>query len=826
VPGISGKPGLPAVELFEAAAAGRVKALWIVATNPVVSMPDSSLVREALRRAELVVVQDAHHPTETSAFADYLLPAAAWPEKQGTMTNSERRVGLVRRAVPPPGEAQPDWRIFAGLASAMGFGEWFDWEDEAAVYAEYVRLTAGRPCDVSGLTHARLARAGDGVQWPCPEAGHPGSERLHLGGVVGTPDGRAVAAVTPHREPAEPPDRDFPLILTTGRIADQWHTMTRTGKSAALRAAAGEPQLEIGPDDARVHGISDGGWVLVRSRRGELRLRAKIVAGLARGVVFAPFHWGALHAEPGAGALNATTAGAVDPISKQPELKFVAVALEPIATPRAVRSADSRTLTRLTKELLIVGSGMAGLAVAEEVIRRRAPAEWHVTLIGAEPAVPYNRIMVSQLLAGSASPEQLALRPAQWFNENRVRLAPGVSVESIDVEGRAVIDSRGRRFRYDALVLATGSRPMVPPVPGAELPHVHAFRTIADVDALLGGVAGGGRRAVVVGGGLLGLEAAAGLQARGAAAVTVVERADRLMPQQLDAGAAALLRRAIEQRGVSLRLGCSVAAIEPEQLTLDDGELLSADLVVMAAGVVPAIELARRSGLRCARGVLVDDELRTSAPDVWAVGECAEHRGSVYALWAPLAEQARIAGAVVVGEPGAFAGAATATTLKVGGIELFAGGVVDAGDGIDEVVMSDTRSGRYRRLLLDGDRLVGAILLGDCAGAPRLQTLLRTGEPIRAEAVNGLLTSGAAGPSGRAGKPDPEEIVCSCNGVTRGTLCGAIAQGGLTSVAALGEATRAGTGCGSCKGELQALISSAGNTGDHLAKPAAGTIAA
>ncbi|MBO0767069.1 MAG: molybdopterin-dependent oxidoreductase [Solirubrobacterales bacterium] len=801
-------PGLPAVEMFEP---GRLKAIWIVATNPVVSMPDSARVREALRRAELVVVQDAHHPTETSAFADYVLPAAAWPEKEGTMTNSERRVGLVRKLLNPPGDARPDWQIFAGVAAELGHAEAFAWPDAAAVYAEYAALTANRPNDVSGLTHSRLRRSGQGVQWPCPAPGHPGTARLYAGGVVpGAPDGRAVATGTPHTDPAETPDAKFPLLLTTGRVADQWHTMSRTGKSERLRAAAGDPLLEIHPDDAKRCGVKDGGHALVRSRRGELSMRVKVTDAITRGVVFAPFHWGGLFADAGSGALNAVSHPSVDPTSKQPELKAIAVSVAATVRNRPVRSVDSHSVARLTRELVIVGTGMAGMAVAEEVVRRRSPAEWHVTMLGAEPARPYNRIMVSKLLAGTLSRPDLDLKPVEWFDQRRISLETGVSAEAVDTDAQVVHDSHGNAHRYDALVIATGSRPFVPPVPGVESEHVHSFRTVDDVAELHRRVDAGGRRAVVVGGGLLGLEAAAGRKARGAS-VTVIERGDRLMPAQLNAGAGALLYRELAAQGFDLRVSCSVAGIEADAVLLDDGERIDADLVVMAAGVAPETGLAQRAGLRCGRGIVVDDELRTSAPHVYAVGECAEHAGRVYGLWAPLAEQARVAGAVLVGDPGAFRGLDTATTLKVAGVELFAGGEVEGGLDRDEVVVANTREGRYRRLLLHGDRLAGAILLGDAADGPTLGQLLRTGEPV----PQGLLDGG-----GSPNAPDPSQVVCSCNSVTRGTICDAITQSGCDSVTAVGEQTRAGTGCGSCQGEIQSLISSAGNMQDALAKPA------
>jgi ferredoxin-nitrate reductase len=781
-PGISATPGLTAVELFDALHAGRVKAVWIAGTNPAVSMPHSAAVREALERAELVVVQDAHHPTETSALAHAVLPAAAWPEKEGTMTSSERRVGLVRRALDPPGEARPDWRIFAGLADALGFGAHFAWPDEAAIFDELVRCTAGRPCDYSGLSHERLRREG-GVQWPAGKRGLTpfSTPRLYADRRVHTPDGRARFAPTPHAPPGDAPDAEYPLLLTTGRLPDQWHTMTRTGKSRALRG--GEPTVELSPEE----GIRDGDRVRIISRRGAFVACARVVEDMPEGVVFAPFHWGALHAPPGAGTVNATTTPARDPVSQQPELKAAAVRIEPARTPAAPP-------VRGRRRLVVVGTGMAGQAVVEGVLARRPAGEWRITMLGEERRAPYNRILVSKLLAGTCGPGELELRPRAWYDEHGVELLAGRGAAAVDVGARLVHDRAGVVHPYDALVIATGSRPFVPPIPGADAPHVVAFRTPDDVDALRGARG----PVVVLGGGLLGLEAAAALHGHGAQ-VTVVELAPRLMAQQLGAGAAAMLERALRAQGLRFALGRSVAAIASDRVALDDGTALPAATVVMAAGARPETSLARAAGLRCARGIVVDDELRTSAPGVWAVGECAEHRGTVYGLWAPLAEQARVAAAVIAGDPAAFHGATPATTLKVSRVGVFAGGLAVTEAHHDEVVARDTRRGAYRKLVLDGDRLVGAALVGDTSQARRLAELLRTGDDVPAELLDGA----------PAAVEEPGGIVCSCNAVTREEIVAAIRRGGLRTLAQVGNTTRAATGCGSCAADVEALLASA-----------------
>jgi ferredoxin-nitrate reductase len=820
-PPIAEQPGLPAVELFDALAAGRVKAVWIVATNPLVSLPDARRARAALERAELVVVQDAHHPTETSSLAHVLLPAAAWPEKTGTMTNSERRVGLVRRALPPPGEALPDWRIFQRAAHAFGFGPAFAWSDEAEVFDEFAACTAGRPCDLSGISHARLEREGS-LQWPCPAAAaepHAGTERLYGEGArFHTGDGRARFAPTPHAGPAEQPDATRPLTLTTGRLAEHWHTLSRTGKSARLRGAAAEPLLELSGGDAARAGLRDGERAVVRSARGEVELAVQVVDGMPDGVAFAPMHWGALHAAPGAGAVNELTLPACDPVSRQPELKASAVAVT------RARARGPRPHRPAPRRLVVVGAGMAGLAVVEEALRHRPADAWSITLLGEEPELPYNRILLSKQLALTCGPSELALRPAAWFAAHGVRLALGCAASTLDLDARVVTDADDAGHPYDALVLATGSRSFVPPVPGIDGPQVHGFRTRADLDAIAARTVPGAR-AAVLGGGLLGLEAAAGLRARGMR-VTVIERAPILMPQQLDAGASALLERALAGLGLSVRLGAAAAAVERDAVVLDGGERVAAELVVVAAGVRPEVSLARAAGLEVGRGVLVVDELRAGAPGVWAVGECAEHRGVVQGLWAPVAAQARVAGASVAGAPAAFHGAVTATTLKVAGVDVFAGGAAVASAGLDEIVASNTRRGTYRRLLLDGDRLAGAILVGEIGQARALSELLRCHEPVPDALIDQSVSAGGPG----AGlPPEPAAVVCSCNAVTRGEIDRAIRARGLTTVLEVARATGATTGCGSCARDVDAILrarSSDGNTGGTDAKSLPGTIAA
>jgi ferredoxin-nitrate reductase len=324
---ISSRPGLTAVEMFRALESGRLKAIWIAGTNPMVSIPDLHQVRRALHKAQLIVVQDAYHPTETTELAHVLLPAAQWGEKEWTSTNSERMVSYSPKLFDPPGVALPDWQILARFAQAMGF-KGFDYSSAADVWDEFRRLTTGRPCDLSGATSRRL-RAERHLQWPCPAEDHPGSKRRYLDGPFPTANGRAVFLPRDHRQPRELPDHEFPFVLTTGRLYAHWHTLTRTAKCEKLVQREPGPFIEVHPDDAtRLH-VAEGGLVQVSSRRGTIQMRVRLSDGVTPGMVFLPFHWGDLFAPDN--AANYLTISAIGRVAKQPELKFCAVNVEKVA---------------------------------------------------------------------------------------------------------------------------------------------------------------------------------------------------------------------------------------------------------------------------------------------------------------------------------------------------------------------------------------------------------------------------------------------------------------------------------------------------------------
>ncbi len=386
-------------------------------------------------------------------------------------------------------------------------------------------------------------------------------------------------------------------------------------------------------------------------------------------------------------------------------------------------------------KLVMIGNGMAGVRTLEELLRI-APDLYDITVFGAEPHPNYNRILLSPVLAGEQTLDEIVLNPLAWYARHGITLHLGQAVTKIDRIRRTVTATDGTTAAYDRLLIATGSQPFVPPVPGADLDGVLSYRDIADTQAMIE-AARTHRHAVVIGGGLLGLEAANGLALRGMA-VTVVHLGEWLLNRQLDPTAGALLEASLRQRGLDFALGAQTAALQGDAggrvraVRLQDGRELPADLVVMAAGIVPHTSLAEQAGLLCQRGIVVNDTLQTvTDPRIYAVGECAAHRGVAYGLVAPLFEQARVCATHLAQFGiGRYRGSQTHTQLKVTGIRLFSAGDFMGGEGTEAILLSDPAGGLYKKLVLQGDRLVGVCLYGDTADGPWYFELLREGRAL------------------------------------------------------------------------------------------------
>lgn len=470
-------------------------------------------------------------------------------------------------------------------------------------------------------------------------------------------------------------------------------------------------------------------------------------------------------------------------------------------------------------KLVMVGNGMAGVRTLEELLKI-APELYDIAVFGAEPHPNYNRILLSPVLAGEQTVDEIILNPLSWYEENNIRLHLGKKVVEVDRRKRLVRAADGTEEEYDRLLIATGSNPFILPVPGKELDGVIAYRDIADTNTMIE-AAKTYRHAVVIGGGLLGLEAANGLMLRGMN-VTVVHIMPWLMERQLDDTAGKLLQRSLESRGLKFMIGAQTQALIGDKngrvmaVQFKDGSEIPADLVVMAAGIRPNTELAEKIGLHCNRGIVVSDTMQTvTDPRIYAVGECAAHRGIAYGLVAPLFEQGKVC-ATHLAEfgIGRYTGSQTSTKLKVTGIDLFSAGNFTGGppeQGFEEIVLSDPYGGVYKKLVIKDDKLVGACLYGDTVDGSWYFKLLREGRTIndiRDKLMFGESNIGDTGHEGHhkaAAMADSDEV-CGCNGVNKGTICKAIKDKGLFTLDEVRKHTKASASCGSCTGLVEQLL--------------------
>ena len=385
----------------------------------------------------------------------------------------------------------------------------------------------------------------------------------------------------------------------------------------------------------------------------------------------------------------------------------------------------------MSETLVVVGNGMAAARLVDE-LTKVALGRYAIAVIGDEPRLAYNRVLLSSVLAGETASHDIELRPASWWGDRGVTLKYGCVATEIDVGRRELKIANEESIGFSRLVLATGSMPLRLNVPGADLAGVHTFRDSRDVDMLLT-LAAQKRRVVVVGGGLLGLEAAYGLSKAGSS-VTLLHLMDRLMERQLDAPAAELLKSLVERKGVRVLLNANTARLHGETrvegIELSDGRRIDADAVVFAAGIRPNIALAKEAGIAVNRGVVVDDVMQTGAPDIFALGECAEHRGICYGLVEPAYEQARVLARHLAGRTAAYSGSVVATNLKVSGVSVFSAGDFMGVDGSEAIVLNDVRHGTYKKLVISDGRLIGAVLVGDVGDALWYLELIRSGEPI------------------------------------------------------------------------------------------------
>ena len=802
---IAHKPGFTATEMFEALADDRLKAIWIINTNPLVSMPDINMAEKALTNSRFVVVQDISNLADTVHFADVVLPAAAWLEKEGTMTNAERRITYLPKALEAPGEALPDSEIIWKFAQKMGFADAFNYKNTSEVYDEYVKITADTNIDVSGVNY-ELLKTKRSVQWPLAAkeltsnktiptnegqdllpSSAVGTKRLFTDHNFYTPNKRAQIFAIADENTSEPTDEDFPLVLTTGRIRDQWHTMTKTGRVTKLKQHIPQPFLQIHPVDAEVRNITEGKLLVVKGRRGEVRVKAQLSEDVRQGLCFLPMHWGKILGS-NLGRANNLTNSLVDPRSKEPDFKFSAVEVSLYKKP--------------FEKIIVIGAGSAGLGFVNTYRTLNQDDEIHVFSKEIYPF--YNRVLLPDYISGEQSWEQLVKLREEQFSDANIIVHKGISIVHIDRKNKILTDSEGNEHTYDKLILGMGSRSFKPKgVP--ELPGIFNMRSRMDADSLLPFVLETNAHAVIVGGGILGLELAASFRKMNVR-VTVIQRSGRLMERQLDPLASELLYQDLTDRGIEIFFNDEVSTYKGtdkvEGILLKSGRKIACQVVVLAIGTVPTIELAREAGIENKRGILVNDYMQTSDQSIFTAGEIAEWRGQMWGITLAAEQQAEVAAHFIAGDISQpYQGSVSMNILKMEGLHMSSIGMTEApanDPAYEEIVFIDKSKRYYKKCIVHQDRLVGAILIGDKNEFLEFRDLIAKGTELSEKRLQLLRASQKA-------EPMYGKLVCSCNNVGQGNLEKAIHEG-CTDFQKLCQKTGAGTGCGSCRPEVRAIL--------------------
>ncbi len=791
---INPKPGLTATEMFDALESGKMKAVWIACTNPLVSLPNLNRVERAMKNAKFVVVQDISHKSDTVAFADLVLPAAGWLEKEGTMTNSERRISYLPKEIDAPGEARPDVEIFCDFAQRMGF-RGFNFNSASEIYDEYASMTKGTNIDVSYLNYDRLKTEGT-FQWPVPKYRHPGTPRLFNDKKFYTPSQKAQFNIpSTIVNTSVLPNEDYPLILTTGRVRDQWHTMTKTGKVSRLKTHYPTPVLEINTVDAFLCKIKNGDISEIKGENGVVRVRAKVTDAIKKGVVFLPMHWGK-QLQSNLNRANNLTNTHVDPVSKEPDFKFTRVAVS-----KYKKSVD---------KIIIAGAGAAAFRFVQNYREQNETDEIHV--FSKESHVFYNRVLLPEYVTEELSWEQLLKIKEKELKKLNICLHPETYITQIDKNNKVVTDSNTETHHFDKLILATGSRAFIPKDVQINLPGRFTMRNKIDADNFktyldATGLPPEEQHVVIVGGGLLGLELAAAMKHKNAK-ITIVQRASRLMERQLDEISSKLLALDVQERGIQIYFDNEVSTVFDDDetgelnITLKSGKFITANAIVYAIGTIPNIEIARENGIKCTRGVKVNEHLQSSHPDIFAIGEIAEFNNQLFGITSAAEEQANILANFIAGDiSSAYRGSVLMNILKFNDLNLCSIGEINVpenDDSYEEIIFTDIKKRYYKKCIVKDDLLIGAVLMGDKNEFAEFKTMIES--KIEMADKRDKLLRGSSNDVPVLGK-----LVCSCSQVGAGNIEEAIAQG-CTDFTALCNRTGAGLGCGSCKTEVREIL--------------------
>ena len=786
---ISSKPGLTATEMFDALNDGKLKAIWILCTNPLISLPDVRKAEQALSRAKFVVVQDVTSKLETLKYADVVLPAAAWTEKEGTMTNAGRYISHLSKIIDAPGEALPDAEIICRFAAKMGF-HGFDFKSAGEIYKEHALLTKGTTIDISDLDYDILIERRT-VQWPFvmkngSHENYQGTQRLFTDRKFYTASQKAQIHSFEDINQSEALSDLHPLILTTGRIRDQWHTMSKTGKVNKLKQHVSESFLEIHPVDAKDRRIKDGDMVEVWNARGNARVKAKLSADIKQGVVFMPMHWGKI-LNSDLNRVNNLTQNLVDPKSKEPDFKFSAV--------------EVRLYRRSRQKIVVVGAGAGACGFVKTY--RSLNIEDEIEVFSKENFPFYNRVLLPDYISGMLKWNNLVKMTDEEERRYNIRLHRGVGIEKIDKENKKVTDSNGHEHYYDILIMATGSRAaMLRDVP--KMQGIFTMRNRMDADHFKDHLDATKGKVIIVGGGLLGIELAASLREVNID-ITIVQRISRLMDRQLDPLGSQLLHEELVSKGVDIYYNDEIERFLGDKtvtgIRLKSGLTIDAQAVVIAIGTVPNIEIAKASGIECKRGVVVNEYLRTSDQNVFAIGEIAEFKGFLYGITAAAEQQADIVARYLNGDISKYySGSLLMNILKMHGTDLCSLGEVECPDdpAYEEILFIDKAKRYYKKCIVHNDRLIGAIMIGDKNEFLEFRNLIENKIELSEKRLQLLRT-------GKPPLPVIGKLVCSCNNIGEGNLISKIREG-CTDHLQLCQLTGAGMGCGSCRPEIKEIL--------------------
>jgi ferredoxin-nitrate reductase len=781
-------PGMTATQMIDGLESGKLKAIWIICTNPLVSLPNLHRVEAALEKARFVIVQDISKNADTLEYADLILPAAGHFEKEGTMTNSERRISHLSKVMDAPGEALPDSEILLRFAKEMGYSG-FDFKDQGEIFNEHCQLTKGTNIDISGLNYDKLKCEGS-MQWPVTGDKPLGTERLFEDFKFYTPSGKAkLFALDQPANKSEQPTAEFPLILTTGRIRDQWHTMTKTKKVQKLNQHIAKPFLEMHPEDASSRLISDGEIVTVQNASGKVQVMAKLTESIKKGVVFLPMHWGKILSNSG-GRANNLTSDLIDPVSKEPDFKYSII--------------EVAKYTKKREKVIVVGAGAAAYRFIMSYRERNK--EDAIQVFSSESHPFYNRVLLPEYINGHYNWEKLLKFHDGQIEHMNIDLKCNCGIVAVNKTEKWVEDVYGKKHYYDKLILATGSRAFIPKDAPMELPNIFTMRMRSDADKFRENVKRG-TDVLIIGGGLLGLEMAAALRDADCN-VSIVHHGGRLMERQLDALAGQLLLEIVEEKDIDVYLNDQVQHIDYNykskllQAKLRSGKKVMADAILYAVGTRPNIEFLEGSGIETGRGVVVNNYLQTSDPDVFAIGEIAEHQGRLYGITSSAELQADIVANYLSGDIFAtYEGSVLMNILKFSDFDLCSIGITEIPaqeEGYDEILFIDKSMRYYKKCIIKNDRLVGAILVGDKAEFAEFKALIESRIELSEKRLELLR-------SGEKVEPVIGPLACTCNNVGMGNIINKI-EAGLDNLNDLCKSTGAGLGCGSCKPEIQNLL--------------------